>query len=65
MSGQTIEIIISPDGKATVQTRGSTGPSCREASRFVEEALGQRTGERLTAEFYQAQTVDQQARQQS
>ena len=54
MSGQTIDIIISPDGQTTVQTRGFAGPSCREASRFLEEALGQRTGEQLTAEFHQA-----------
>ena len=63
MSGQTIEIIISPDGKTTVQTRGFAGPSCREASRFVEEALGQRTGERLTAEFHQSQTAGETTQQ--
>jgi len=51
---RTIEIIITPEGKTTVQTLGFTGSSCREASKFIEHALGQRTGEYLTAEFYQS-----------
>jgi hypothetical protein len=48
----TIEIIISPTGQTTVQTKGFTGVSCQDASRFVEQALGQRTGEQLTADFH-------------
>lgn len=48
-----IEIVISPKGETTVTTKGFTGGECREASKFVEQALGQRTGERLTGEFYQ------------
>ncbi|MBI2823136.1 MAG: DUF2997 domain-containing protein [Planctomycetia bacterium] len=58
-----IEITISPTGQTTVQTKGFVGPSCRQASRFIEEALGQRAGETLTAEFHQAADV-QQAQQQ-
>lgn len=48
-----IELIVSPTGETTLVTKGFAGSSCREASRFVEEALGQRVGERLTAEFHQ------------
>jgi hypothetical protein len=48
-----IEIIVSPTGQTKVETRGFTGESCRLASQFIEETLGQRTGEQLTAEFYQ------------
>ena len=58
-----IEIIITPEGKALVQTLGFTGPACRDASRFIEEALGQRAGEQLTAEFHQAQAFEQQQQQ--
>ena len=58
---QTIEITVTPDGQSTVQTRGFVGPGCREASRFVENALGQRTSEQLTAEFHQ--TTQQQNEQ--
>ena len=52
----TIEIVISPAGESTVQTKGFAGPSCRDASRFIEQALGEAAGERLTAEFYQPQS---------
>ena len=36
--------------------RGFAGRACRQASRFVEQALGRATAERLTAEFYQPHT---------
>ena len=56
-----IEIIVSPKGETTVQTKGFTGGDCREASKFVEQALGQRTGEQLTSEFHASQVAVQQA----
>ena len=62
---RAIEIIVTPEGKTTVQTLGFTGSSCREASKFIEQALGQRIGEYLTAEFHQAQTEEQINRQQA
>ncbi len=52
---RTIEIIVTATGESTVQTKGFAGTSCREASRFIEEALGTRTEEQLTAEFHQTQ----------
>ncbi len=58
-----IEIIVSPAGEPRVETRGFTGSSCRDASRFIEEALGQRTGEQLTSEFHQPQFVRQNQQQ--
>lgn len=62
---KTIEIIVSPKGETTVTTKGFAGGSCREASKFVEQALGQRLDERLTAEFHTAQQVEQNAQQRS
>ena len=56
---RTIEIVVTPTGETTVQTKGFAGSSCRDASRFIEQALGQRTGEKLTAEFHQSQPVQQ------
>ena len=47
---KTIEIVVSPKGETSVQTKGFAGSSCREASKFIEQALGQTTGEQLTAE---------------
>ena len=58
-----IEIIVNPKGETTVETRGFAGSSCRDASRFVEEALGRRTDEKLTAEFHQSQPAEQTHRQ--
>ncbi len=62
---QTIEIVVSPTGETTVQTKGFTGSACRNASRFIEESLGQKTGERYTSEFYQVQSVEQHQQQRS
>jgi hypothetical protein len=50
---KTIEITISPKGESTVQTKGFAGSSCRDASKFIEQALGEKTGEKMTEEFYQ------------
>ncbi|MEQ8853928.1 MULTISPECIES: DUF2997 domain-containing protein [Gimesia] len=50
---QTIEITVTPDGQTRVETKGFSGAGCREASRFIEEALGKRTSERTTPEFFQ------------
>jgi len=47
-----IELTISPEGKTKIETHGFTGSDCREASRFVEEALGQRTGMQLKPEYH-------------
>ena len=58
-----IEVTITAKGETTVTTRGFAGSGCRDASRFIEQALGQRTGEQLTAEFHQTATVDQQQQQ--
>ena len=50
---RTIEITIAPDGNTQVETKGFTGPACREASKFLEEALGKSTHEKLTGAFYE------------
>jgi hypothetical protein len=60
-----IEITVDAKGESKVETRGFPGGECREASKFIEQALGQRTDEKLTAEFYQDQAIDQQLKQSS
>ena len=62
---RTIEIIVAPTGETIVQTNGFTGPSCRDASKFLEQTLGRQTGERLTSEFHQAAQTEAQNRQQA
>ena len=51
---RTIEIIVRPTGETSVQTKGFSGASCREASKFIEEALGRCGDQMLTGEFFQA-----------
>ena len=48
-----IEIVVSPTGETQLETKGFIGETCKEASKFVEQALGNRAGEQLTAEFHQ------------
>ena len=61
----TIEITISPTGQTQVETRGVAGSKCRDVSRFLEQALGKRTSETLTAEFHQQATEADRLRQRS
>jgi hypothetical protein len=51
---KTIEIIVSPQGETTVETKGFAGSECFDASRFVEQALGKQIQQRKTAEFFAA-----------
>ncbi len=58
-----IEIIVSPIGETTVQTKGYQGGDCQQASKFLEAALGKVAAEQKTTEFYQVASVHQQAQQ--
>jgi hypothetical protein len=60
---QTIEVIVSPKGETRVETKGFTGSACRQASQSLEEALGLRQSERLTAEFYGQEAAQNQVQQ--
>ena len=60
---KTLEITVSPTGESHIETKGFTGGECREASQFLEQALGRVTSKRLTAEFY-AVREETQAREQ-
>ena len=55
---KSIEVIISPTGTTTVQTRGFVGESCRDASQALEKALGTVQSKTPTAESYQGQAVE-------
>jgi hypothetical protein len=63
---KTIEITVDAKGAVVVETKGFAGPSCKDASRFLEQALGEPTAERLTTEFHQSadQRVEQRQQQQ-
>ena len=49
---KTIEITISPTGETKIQTRGFAGASCQQATAELERALGIRTADQRTAEYY-------------
>ena len=55
-----IEVIVSPTGEATIQTKGYQGSDCLQASKFIEKALGIVAAEQKTAELYQATQAQQQ-----
>ena len=59
-----IEVLVSPKGEATVQTKGYAGSDCLQASKFLEQALGVVATDRKTAEFYQAAATTEQQIQQ-
>ena len=60
---KTIEIVIDPTGDACLQTKGFAGPTCRDASKLLEQALGTVSSDTPTAEMYQAATHAEPLRQ--
>lgn len=62
---KTIEILISPKGETTVTTKGFVGGECREASKFIEKALGETLSDKNTVEFCISQTAQQSIQDQS
>jgi hypothetical protein len=58
-----IEVIVSPQGQTTVQSKGYVGGECQQASKWLEQALGVVAEDRKTAEYYEAQTSQQQIQQ--
>jgi hypothetical protein len=59
-TAKTIEVVVSPNGQTTVQTKGFAGEACRHASKALEQALGLVEREQLTAEFHQASASQRQ-----
>ena len=61
---RAIEIIVSPTGETTIQTKGYAGAECLQATRLLEQALGVTATDHKTADFYIAETpVEQQIAQ--
>lgn len=63
MTRQIIEVIVSPQGESRVETKGFGGSTCRQASQFLEQVLGQPVSEQLTAEFYHEEAAQQRLQQ--
>jgi hypothetical protein len=45
-------VLVAPDGATHIEARGYPGRCCLAATRQLEAALGHKTSDRLTAEFY-------------
>jgi hypothetical protein len=58
-----IELIVAKDGQTTIQTKGYSGQSCTEASKWLEQALGTVSAEQKTAEYFQTAQVEQHVQQ--
>lgn len=54
-----IEVIVSPQGEVTMQTKGYAGSECLQASRFLEQALGVVTNDQETTEYLETETAQQ------
>ena len=51
---RVIELIVSPRGEITLQTKGYSGQDCLQASKFLEQSLGTVTADKKTPECYLA-----------
>jgi hypothetical protein len=59
---RTIHITVDPQGNVKLQTRGYAGRACLDASRELEQVLGERVSETMTNEYFQ-QTEERQRHQ--
>lgn len=55
---KTIKVTIAPDGAVKVETSGFAGRSCYDASGPIEDALGVRSENVETSEFYNVAAGD-------
>ena len=63
MMARISEVTVSPQGETTVHTKGYAGSECRQASQFLEQALGVTLQDRNTAELYADVQAEQHTRQ--
>jgi hypothetical protein len=63
MNERMIEVLVSPTGEVSVQTKGFAGSDCLQASKFLEQSLGVISTDRKTPEFFQEVPVQQQIQQ--
>jgi DUF2997 family protein len=60
---RVIEVVVSPQGEITMQTKGYAGADCLQASKFLEQALGIAATDRKTIEYYQTTRIEQHIQQ--
>lgn len=60
-----IEITVAPNGTTSIQTKGYSGTDCLSASLALEQALGIKTHEQRTAEYFQSTDLSSHVRSQA
>jgi hypothetical protein len=61
MKPKSITVDIDTDGSITIEGHGFSGPSCAQATAFLEKALGVETAKKIKPEFNErAEQVAQQ-----
>lgn len=60
---KTIEIIFSADGAIVIEGKGFSGPACKKATQFLENALGAVASTKKKPEYDHTQSNPQIARQ--
>ncbi len=50
---EQINVDIAPDGSVEIDAVGFSGPDCEQATRFLEEALGEVTERSRKPEYHQ------------
>lgn len=54
---KTIEVIVSPQGEARVETHGFDGTTCQTADEFLCRSLGRVRREQLLSAYHQLSTT--------
>ena len=62
---QQIIITIDADGSTNVETKGFVGKTCKDASRFIEDALGKVQSDQLKPEYHQQASTGSKIQQKS
>ena len=60
---RVIELIVSKEGQTTVQTKGFSGGTCIQASKWLEQAIGNVTADQKTSEFFETAKTEQHVQQ--
>lgn len=58
---QQVIVEIDADGNVKVGAQGVSGPGCQALTRAIEQALGQASSDKKTAEFYQQEKTNARA----
>lgn len=52
MADRRIEVVVDKDGGIKIEGKGFSGPECLKATKALEDAIGDKTADIRTKEFY-------------